>query len=40
MKNLLGFLAKLHSLAKVFGPRMDIPQLMLNRRFCAFFRVF
>ncbi|KAL3101141.1 hypothetical protein niasHS_001601 [Heterodera schachtii] len=30
-----GFLSRLHSLAKVHGTKMDVPQLILRRRFCS-----
>uniref|UniRef100_A0A914HZJ6 Caspase family p20 domain-containing protein n=1 Tax=Globodera rostochiensis TaxID=31243 RepID=A0A914HZJ6_GLORO len=30
-----GFLARLHCLAKLYGPKMDVPQLLLRRRFCS-----
>lgn len=33
-QNVKSFLAKLHSCAKIYGPKMDIPQLILHRKFC------
>uniref|UniRef100_A0A914KQE7 Uncharacterized protein n=2 Tax=Meloidogyne TaxID=189290 RepID=A0A914KQE7_MELIC len=33
-QNVKSFLAKLHSSAKIYGPKMDIPQLILHRKFC------
>ena len=33
---LLHLWSRLHTLAKIYGPEMDNPQLILHRKFCIF----
>lgn len=33
-QNVKSFLSRLHTLAKIYGPEMDNPQLILHRKFC------